>query len=427
MECFLIEGPSKLNGEVTVSGSKNAALPIISATLLAKGKYTLENVPDISDIRTLLDIVNDLGITSTFNNNVLEIDTTKLDSFTPNPKKVRNIRASILLAGPLLARFGNVKITHPGGCFIGARPLDTHFKAFESLGAKVKVEDEFYEISGKLTGNKIILKEISVTATENAIMAAVLAQGKTELRLAATEPHVVDLCDFLNKMGAKITGIGTHNLIIEGVKDLKPANHTLIPDQIEAGTFALAIAASRGEGIIHGFVMDHHDILLAKMSEANINYEIIDSNTLKIRRTSAINAMNIRTDIYPNFPTDLQAPFGVLLTQAEGTSEIYETLFEGRLNYINELNKMGANGVIRNSHQATITGPTPLFGTTITSLDLRAGATLIIAAIVAEGTSKIENIKLIDRGYEKIEEKFSALGAKIKRVEAGTPEALSLN
>jgi UDP-N-acetylglucosamine 1-carboxyvinyltransferase len=355
MEHFIIQGPSKLNGEITVSGSKNAALPIICATILAKGKFKLSNVPEISDIKNLLGILEGIGAKTKIKDNICEIDTKEINSWEPDAKKVRNIRASILLAGPLLARFNKVKLAHPGGCFIGARPVDTHFNAFKGLGAKVNIEDEFYLIEvEKLIGNKLILNEISVTGTENAIMAAVLAKGKTEIRLAAAEPHVVDLCDFLVKMGAKIEGIGTHNLFITGVSELKPTEHRIIPDRIEAGTFALAAAASRGEVIIHDFIMDHHDILLVKMTEANVNYEVIDEKTLKIKRTSALKAVNIRTDIYPNFPTDLQAPFGVLLTQAEGTSEIYETLFEGRLNYINELNKMGANGVIRNSHQASI-------------------------------------------------------------------------
>jgi UDP-N-acetylglucosamine 1-carboxyvinyltransferase len=248
-------------------------------------------------------------------------------------------------------------------------------------------------------------------------MAAAMAEGTTEIRLCASEPHVADLCNFLVKMGANISGIGTHTLVVKGVKSLKPVEYTLIYDQIEAGTFALAAAVSRGKVKINGFVVDHHDIFLNKLREANVNFEILSDTSIKIKRSTYFNPVNIKTQTYPGFPTDLQAPFGLLLTQAEGSSDIYETIFESRLNYINELNKMGANGVIRNPHEATITGPTPLYGTTITSLDLRAGATLIIAALVAQGESCIEDIQYIDRGYENIEQKLKNLGAKIRRVQ----------
>lgn len=416
MEKLIITGPCSLNGKITVSGSKNAALPIIAATILAPGKYKLSNVPMITDIEHLLSILADMGATFTFENNICEIDTTDINSFEPTAKKVKNIRASILLLGPLLSRFGEVKIALPGGCFIGARPMNTTLSGFEALGATIH-ENDMYHLSTKgLVGNKIILNEPSVTGTENLVMASVLATGTTDIRLAAAEPHVVDLCNFLVSMGAKISGVGTPRLIIEGVKTLKPTDHTMIFDQIEAGTFAIATAASRGTVTIHGFEIDHQDILLNRMREANVHFEIIDNQTIKILPTTHFKSLKIRTGFYPNFPTDLQAPFGVLMTQAEGTSEIYETIFEGRLNYLNELNKMGADCVIKNAHEATVTGPTPLFGTTITSFDLRAGATLIIAAFIARGESIIENAELIDRGYEKIDERLNALGAKIQRI-----------
>ena len=416
MEKLIITGPCQLNGEITVSGSKNAALPILAATLLAGGKYKITNVPMITDIDHLLLILESLGAKFTFKNNTCEIDTTNVTSFEPNAKMVRNIRASILLLGPLLSRFKEVKMAFPGGCFIGARPINTTLSGFEALGAKIHENDLYHLTSKGLVGTKIILNEPSVTGTENLVMAAVLAKGTTEIRLAAAEPHVVDLCNFLVKMGAKISGIGTSTLKIIGVQDLKPANYSLIYDQIEAGTFALATAASRGDVIIHGFQIDHQDILLNRMKEANVNFEIIDEQTIHILPTSHFNPLKIRTGFYPNFPTDLQAPFGVLMTQAEGTSEIYETIFEGRLNYLNELNKMGADCVIKNAHEATVTGPTPLFGTTIKSFDLRAGATLLIASFIAQGESTIEQSEIIDRGYEKIDERLNALGAKITRV-----------
>lgn len=417
MEKFIISGPCSLNGEINVSGSKNAALPILAATLLANGKFVIKNVPMITDIEHLLSILEDLGAKVRFADNVCEIDTTAVNSFEPNATKVKHIRASILLLGPLLARFREVIIAHPGGCFIGARPVATHIEALASLGAKkIKSEDSYHLKAEGLTGAKIVLNEISVTATENLIMAAVLAEGTTEIRLAATEPHVADLCNFLEACGAKISGICSHNLTIIGVKSLKPIEYSIIPDQIEAGTFAIAAAASRGHVKIHGFVEDHQELFLQKLRAANVNFSFPEENVLEITGSTHFKPVNIRTDIYPGFPTDLQAPFGVLMTQAEGSSTIYETLFEGRLNYLNELNKMGADCVIRNAHEATITGPSPLFGTTIESFDLRAGATLLIASFIAQGESVIEKAEIIDRGYEKIDERLNALGAKIKRV-----------
>lgn len=419
MSKFIISGPCSLNGAIEVSGSKNAALPIIAATVLSPGTYTISNVPMITDIEHLLSILEDLGAETELNNNICKIDTTNINSFIPDAKKVRNIRASILLLGPLLARFNEVKLAHPGGCFIGARPVTTHLEALIELGANVVDSNDSYHLkTDGLVGKKIVLGEFSVTGTENVLMAAVLAKGDTEIRLAATEPHVVDLCNFLIKMGAEISGVGTHNLVIKGGSKLKPTDYAVIPDQIEAGTFAIAAAASRGEVTIKGFVEKHHEILLNKLAGANVNFSFIDKDVLKISKSTHFRAINIRTDIYPGFPTDLQAPFGVLLTQAEGSSTIYETLFEGRLNYLNELNKMGADCVVRNSHEATITGPTPLFGTSIEGLDLRAGATLLIASFIAQGESVIENSEIIDRGYERIDERLNNLGAKIRRVDS---------
>lgn len=418
MEKLIINGPCRLKGEIAVKGSKNAALPILAATLLASGKFTITNVPMITDIANLLSILEDLGAKVKFEKNICEIDTTNVNSFEPDASKVRHIRASILLLGPLLARFKKVKLAHPGGCFIGARPVGTHFDALTELGAKIVEDDSNYCLEvNRLVGKKIVLSEISVTATENVIMAAALADGTTELRLAATEPHVVDLCNFMIAMGAKISGVGTHNLIIKGVKRLKPVKYAICYDQIEAGTFAIAAAASRGTLTIKGFVADDQDILIKTLRAANVQIEVINKTTAIIKPSTSYRALaKIRTDIYPNFPSDLQAPMGVLMTQADGTSTIFETMFEGRLNYLNELNKMGADCVIKNAHEATITGPTPLFGTTIESFDLRAGATLLIASFIAEGESTIEKAEIIDRGYENIDERLNAVGAKIRRI-----------
>jgi UDP-N-acetylglucosamine 1-carboxyvinyltransferase len=417
MSKFIIQGPCKLEGEITVSGSKNAALPIISACLLAKGKYKISNVPMITDIENLLSILEDLGAKIRFADNICEIDTTAVNSWKPDEKKVKNMRASILLAGPLLTRFGKIELAHPGGCFIGARPIDITADGFAKLGVDFEENEETYLFStDKLVGGEIVA-DFSVTGTENLIMAATLAEGYTHINLAASEPHVVDLCRFLKKMGADISGIGTHNLLIRGKKKLKAVNYKIIYDQIEAETFVLAAAASRGNLTVKGFIKDDHHLFLKKLEDANVNFELPDHQSIVVSQTPSFKPIKIRTAVYPGLPTDIQAPFAVLMTQAEGISEIYETIYEGRLNYLNELNKMGADCIIKNSHEAIVSGPTPLYGTTIESYDLRAGATLLIASFIAEGESTIERAELIDRGYEKINERLNAIGANIVRVD----------
>lgn len=418
-EKYILKGGTHLRGRVKVSGSKNAALPIIAATIINSGVYKLRNIPEIQDVLHMLDIVEGLGGKVTrLAKNVYEVDTRKVNSSKPDKKLVRNIRASILFIGSLLARFGKINIAQPGGCFIGSRSLATHFKALRDMGVRIIRRGEYYSISMKepKKESKIILTEMSVTATAIVLMLASRAT-KTEIRLAAAEPHIEDLCKFLKKLGVKIEGCGSHNIVVYGSKRLKSRiEHTIIPDQIEAGTFAIAAAASRAEVEIDNFIAIHNDALLAKFEEMGVNFEIKSKGKLLIKRSTILKAINIRTDVYPGFPTDLQAPMAVLLTQVEGTSEIHETLYEGRLNYIKELRRMGAGALIKDPHHAIISGPTPLFGKTITSFDLRAGATLIIAALIAEGESTIKDIHLIDRGYENIENKLIKLGAKIKRI-----------
>lgn len=416
MEQFIINGPTHLRGALSVSGSKNAALPIIAATTLILGKTTLKNIPKIRDVESLLAIIEKLGARIKWEGNSLEIDCSDLKNESPDPILVRNLRASILLIAPILIKNKSIEIPHPGGCLIGCRPVDYHVTALAKMGAKFSQDSKGYKLTAKRLDSAEVSTEFSVTATENIIMAAALTEGETKISLAAAEPHVQDLCNFLNQAGANISGIGTHNLNITGVKELKPTTYEIIPDQIESGTFAIATAAAKGEVQINGFVAAHHESLLSKFDSAGINYEIVSENQIKIMPSLAIKPFKIRTEVYPGFPTDLQAPMAVLATQAEGTSEIYETIFEGRLGYINELSKMGASCIIRDAHQASITGPTPLFGTRITSFDLRAGATLIIAAIIASGESRLDQIEIIDRGYENVEGKFKSLGAKIKRV-----------
>lgn len=417
MEQFVINGPTHLKGEVKISGAKNSALPIIAASLLVDGEVTLSNVPHIKDVEAIIDLLNNLGLTTKFNNNVLKISGQENLGQDLNPDLVKHLRASILLISPLLVRNQEVSIPHPGGCLIGARPIDVHVNALKKMGATYNEGNNEYTLKTSGLNGTEVSADFSVTGTENIVMAAALTPGITKINLAAAEPHVQDLCHFLIKAGANITGLGTHNLTIEGAEALHKVSHEIIPDQIEAGTFAIAAAATKGQVIINGFVKNHHESLLSKFDKAGVRYKLTaDKNLIEILPSHQLNPFNIRTEIYPGFPTDLQAPMAVLATQASGTSEIYETIFEGRLGYINELSKMGASCVVRDAHQATITGPSPLHGTRITSFDLRAGATLIIAAICAQGESRLDQIEVIDRGYENIESKFKMLGASIKRI-----------
>ncbi len=415
MEQFVINGPTRLKGKVKISGSKNAALPIIASTALINGKVTIKNVPNIKDVLSMIKILEKSGAEVNFENNILNIDNSNLKKSDPDKDMIRNLRASILFIAPFLVRNKKVSIPHPGGCLIGSRPIDVHLTALKKMGAVTTQKNNSYFITGNNLGGVNLCAEFSVTGTENIIITAVLTRGTTDICMAATEPHVQDLCNFLVKSGAKIEGIGTHNLKISGVTKLKAITYTIIPDQIEAGTFAIAAASSKGDVKIEGFIRKHQESLLSKFDRCGINYKIND-DILHITPTHDIKSFKIRTEIFPGFATDLQAPMSILATQSTGTSEIYETIFEGRLGYISELSKMGASCVMRDAHQASITGPTPLFGTRITSFDLRAGATLIIAAIIAQGESRLDQIEIIDRGYENIEQKFRALGAKIKRV-----------
>jgi len=419
MSTLIIEGLAHLKGTVKISGSKNAALPIIAATVLVKGECVLTNVPDITDIHDMLSILKSLGAHVDFKNNTLKIDTTAINGKNPDESLVRKIRASILLVGPLLARNKKVRVPAPGGCYIGNRPLDAHFDAFRDMGATVIEDGEIYHIEApKLKGTTITLWEMSVTATENLLMAACLAKGTTILRLASCEPHVQDLCHFLNKMGARISGIGTSILTIEGVNTLKPTNYKVISDEIEAGTYMILAAATNSELTLENIETDRMDYtIFSKFREANMNFEL-EKNSIHMKKSLRIKPIKkLWTAPSPHFPSDLQAPFAVLMTMAEGSSLIHETMYEGRLNYLKELMAMGANASILDPHRAVIIGPTDLQGKRIESLDLRAGATLIIAALIAEGRSEIINAEIIDRGYENIIEKLQGLGAKIKREE----------
>ncbi|MBU4141613.1 MAG: UDP-N-acetylglucosamine 1-carboxyvinyltransferase [Patescibacteria group bacterium] len=418
MQKFIIHGGKKLSGAIAVKGYKNAATPIIAATLLTNKECIIKNVPRIGDVFRMIEIMESMGVEISW----LETDALRIKAERVNPEKmdfkaVSRMRSSILLLGPLLARCGKFKMPQPGGCVIGARPIGSHFTALEKLGAKITKENGFYCFEAKkLEGKEIVLPEFSVTATENLMMAASLAPGITVIKIAALEPQVQDLQKFLKKMGAKIKFGNFNTVIIKGVKKLHGATYTVIPDLIEAGTFAIAAVATKSELIIKNVIRDHLDLVFDKLAEMGAKFEF-DGDNVKIDPVSMLVSAKIEARIFPGLPSDLQAPFGVLATQAQGTSLIHDTLYEGRLGYVNELNKMGANAIICDPHRALISGPTQLYGSEITSFDLRAGATMIIAALVAQGESVISNIEQIDRGYENIEERLKNIGADITRME----------
>jgi UDP-N-acetylglucosamine 1-carboxyvinyltransferase len=423
MAKFKITGGKSLSGEIAVKGAKNAALKMIAAALIAKGNSTIRNVPDILDIQKMIKLVEGLGAMVTFKEGVLQIDTSNINSSTPNPNLVRHFRGSIVLIGPLLGRFGKLTIAQPGGCLIGARPVDTHLNALGQLGVKYKVDDDNYHIfSGDDNGGEftVVLDQMSVTATENIIMSSVIGKKTVHLRVAACEPEIGELIDFLNKMGAKISGRDTHFLTITGVESLAPIDYTVIPDRIEAATFAIIGILTKGTITIKDIIPEHLDIFFEKLRAANANFELKHKENgladLIIKRSTHLKSVNIDTRTYPGFPTDLQSPFAVLLTQAEGVAQIFETLYEGRFNYLKELASMGASVSIQSPHIFLISGPTPLYGKEIKSLDIRGGAAVLIAALIANGTSTIDNIELIDRGYEQIDQRLNQLGASIERI-----------
>lgn len=416
MPKFIVKGGKSLKGKIRVSGSKNAALPIICASLLAKGKTVLKNIPDIADIHSMISITESLGAVTEFKDHQLTIDTTNLKASKIPNLHVNKMRASILVLGSLLPRFGEVKMAFPGGCVLGKRSVHAHTYALKEFGCKVIDDKNGLHIkASKLKGKKIILPELSVTATENAIMAAVTAEGQSEIRLSANEPHVQDLCHFLKSMGARISGIGTNEVKINGVRTLKPTTYTITGDYLEAGTFAIAAVATKGDVEINGINPDHLDSLWQKLDEMGAKFKL-GKSSVHIYPSNGKKAVKIlRTAVYPSFATDLQAPFTVLLTQARGVSKVFETLFEGRLSYLFELEKMGAHVEFLNPHQALIIGPTKLFGMPISSWDIRAGAAMVIAALIAEGETEISNINYIDRGYEDLQGKLQSLGAEIER------------
>ncbi len=416
MTKFIIKGGKTLKGEISVSGAKNAALPIIAATLLTNEECTITNVPKIGDVEVMLKIMEKLGAQIDFHDHALKICTKDVKNWKPDVSLVGQMRASVVLIGALLARFGKTEVHYPGGCLIGARPIDIHIEALTNLGAKIKAKKKSYSISLKPPRNKkIIFKGISVTATENLILACSASPYSNEIRLAAVEPEVEDLINFLQKLGVRIKGKGTHNLLIRGKQELGRATHKIIPDRVEAATLMILATVTESRLKIKDINPEHLDVFIAKIQEAGVSLKQ-GNDYFIIEPSHKLKAINIKTDAYPGFATDFQAPMAVLLTQAEGISTIFETIFENRLGYIKELTKMGAQAKLKDLHRVEIIGPTKLYGTQINSLDLRAGATVIIAALCAQGESEILNVETVDRGYEQFDKRLIALGADIKRI-----------
>lgn len=409
---------------MSVSGSKNAALPILAATLLATQPVTLRNVPDISDVHAFLKILSSLGAEVTFERGsgaaatrgTVTVNPAHLTPASIDDELVKHMRASILLLGPLLGRFKEARLAYPGGCVLGKRSVHAHVHALTALGAKLmESPDEIHLSVGELKAAKIIMAEASVTATENALMAAVCASGTTEIRWAAMEPHVQDLCHFLIALGAQIDGLGTHTLTVHGGQPLAGATYTVTPDYLETGTLVLAAVLTNGDVTLQNAPIDHLDSFWEKLEEVGANFTL-SANEVHIQPHGPLSAIEkLQTAVYPGFATDLQAPFAVLLTQCDGPSKIHETLFEGRLNYLAELERMGARVEILNPHEAVVKGSHALKGTPIVSQDIRAGAAMVLAALTAEGTTTIADINYIDRGYEGLDEKLRQLGAKIQR------------
>ncbi len=405
----------KLNGKVRISGAKNAVLPALAASLLSKDKIRLRNIPLVTDVFTMLTLLKDLGAEYNIRRNSLSIQVKKINSPEASYKLVRAMRASILVLGPLLARYGKAVVALPGGCAIGSRPTDLHIAGFEKLGASISLDHGYIKAEAKqLIGTDIQFEKKTVGGTENLVMAASLAKGETILKNCAKEPEVSDLCKLLVKMGAKIDGIGEETLRIKGVKELGGATHQIIPDRIEAGTFLVAGALAGGEIVLTHVRPDHIETLLERLTYSGVNIEKINNQTLKVTYNPSLRPQDITTSPFPGFPTDMQAQFTVLMTQVEGTSIITETIFDRRFSHINELLRLGANIEVTGD-KAIVTGKTQLSGAETTATDLRASASLVLAGLIASGETIINEAHHLDRGYERIEEKLNALGAHIER------------
>lgn len=417
MDKFVIKGGTRLKGEVTISGAKNAAVAILPATLLINGVCTIDNLPNISDVKIFCEILTKLGAKITWNTpNEITIDTRNIDCTNAPLETTSKFRASYYLLGALLGRCGCAEVGIPGGCNLGARPIDQHIKGFEALGAKVDVgQGKISAKVKKLVANSIYMDIVSVGATINIMLASVLAEGTTTIDNAAKEPHIVDVANFLNSMGADIRGAGTDVIKINGVKELsKEGTYSVVPDQIETGTFMLAAVASKGDILIKNCIPEHLDCVTAKILEIGGIVEDL-GDSIRVACSKRPNRATVKTLPYPGFPTDLQPQMGVVLSIAEGNSTINESIWDSRFQYTNELNKMGAK-ITAQGKSAFFEGVKELSGSPVYATDLRAGSALIMAGIIAKGETQVYNIEHIDRGYENIEQKFRNLGANIKRV-----------
>lgn len=412
MSSYIIEGGKKLQGEVKISGSKNASLPIIAASILNGKRTTLYNVPNIEDTKTTLEILKVLGCKVKIANNKIQIDSSGIKTHEIPDKLMRELRSSVILAGALVARFKNATFSYPGGCDIGARPIDLHLDGFRKLGIQIEEDGGYIRChTDKIIGNDIHLDFPSVGATENIMLAAVLAEGETVIQNAALEPEIVDLQNMLNKMGAKIEGAGTKIIHITGVKHLKELSYNIMPDRIEAGTLLCAVAITGGSVKIVNAIPEHIQPVLYKLEEAGCKIEV-EQNTITLEGPKKIKAVDIKTMPYPGFPTDMQSVFATMLTVAKGTSVVVENIFESRYKYINELKRMGAKATIEGK-TAVIKGVKKLIGAEVKATDLRGGAALVLAGLVAKGKTEVTNIEYLLRGYENLDKKLNSLGAKI--------------
>lgn len=417
MAKIIVEKSPALKGNVRVSGAKNSALPILAATLLSTDTCVLKDVPNLEDVRVICEVLSILGAKVSKNKEEeLEINSLNINSTEAPYELMSKMRASFLVMGPLLARMGKAKISLPGGCAIGTRPIDLHLKGFEALGAKIECGSGFVEATAeKLIGAKIYLDFPSVGATENIMMAAALASGETVLENAAMEPEIVDLANLINKMGGKIKGAGTNTIKIDGVETLTGCTHTIIPDRIEAGTLMVAAALTNGDVTIENIIIDHMKPVIAKLRASGATIEEL-GNDIRVKGCLEIQPIDIKTLPYPGFPTDMQSQFMALMSMAKGTSMMVETVFENRFMHVDELKRMGAN-IRADGRSAVIEGVKSLEGAQVKATDLRAGAALILAGLVSEGKTEISDIYHIDRGYSNIEAKFQSLGGKVCRID----------
>ena len=415
MDKLIIKGGKKLSGDVTVSGSKNASLPIFVSTILAPGLNEIHNVPFLRDINTTIKVLEQLGAVVDGNGNIVRIDTAGINKYEATYELVKTMRASVLVLGPLLSRFGKARVSLPGGCAIGARPINLHLKGLAAMGADINLTHGYVEAKARrLKGARINFDIATVGGTEHLMMAAATAKGETVLENAAREPEISDLADMLKKMGARIEGAGTDTIRIQGVDELKPATHRVIPDRIEAGTFMIAAAITGGDIKIHGMQLEHLDALVFKLQDVGV--EIINKdNVVRVKGPRRVGSVNIKTRPYPGFPTDMQAQFMALMTVAEGASVISENIFENRFMHVSELLRFGADITVE-GNTATVKGIKKLSGAPVMATDLRASASLILAGLASDNTTEVSRIYHLDRGYESIEKKLAALGADIQRV-----------